>query len=380
MGRRSVIICVVVIAYQGGHATRAFGEGKTEQIALPQPTNKPATLSFEQLRQGIRQYYQRLRAVEVESEQRTATLSSPEPGLHEAVPRTLYHFAYKGEKRFFSESAPLRGKADPPLQTQLTMAFDGEEERDLQPSNKKGSIFGRRQEFANTCPYLQCLGIPLKDAERALVSETDYFLPFALDNATLDWSVRPTLELIDGVECHVLKSKFKQGIWIDPKTGYGMRFREIYQRIDGKPSDQWPLMTRHRFDSYQKVADAVWLPQRIEILAYYSARAPANLWNRANYHITHEAKKLGVNEQVEDGLFKLTFPAGTLVNDLVRKRLFRIGKADEELDLLVAESEQVLAGPVSRWRRWSIILASLVGMLAIILIVLFKPLIRRRQR
>jgi len=377
MVRNMIILSFIGVLCQAWQGGSSFGQGKSPEIAPPQPTDKPATLTFTQLRDGVRQYYQKLKALEIEYDMITEVVS-PEPGLSTIVPRKRQHFAFKGEKRFASQSAPPRGKATAPFETDLTLAFDGKANYQYQPPQKQGSIDGSKRSFVDICPYVHALGIPIRDEDRSLVSEADNFLPFALDRADLEWTVNPKLEMVDGVECHVLESKGKQRIWIDPTSGYAMRFREFRQYIEDKPATQWPLFERYGFRKYRQVADGVWLPERIEIVTFTPARSPENLWNRAKWSIVHEAKRLAVNENVADALFTLSFPPGTLVDDTIRNRCFRIGKSNEEVDLVAAARRDVLSGSVSR-RRWWVISLNVLAIIVLALILMYRQIVKRRR-
>ena len=78
---------------------------------LPQHTDKRATLTFDQLRDGIRQYYRRIRAIEVEYNE-TVEVAPFDAAAKGSIPKGEHHFASKGEKRMASQSFPPRGKPD----------------------------------------------------------------------------------------------------------------------------------------------------------------------------------------------------------------------------------------------------------------------------
>jgi len=312
----------------------AFGQGRSQVIALPQPTEKPATFAFEQLRDGIRQYYREIKAIEVEYEQTTDVVSA-EPGDEHVIPRAMHRFASRGEKRLCCGSYPPRGKAGATLELGSTHAFNGDYYQVYTPAEKTGFIARSKDPFVDSDAYMRALAIPVSDRDGSFVSRTEYFFPYVLDHADFEWKVSPKLEIVDGAECHVLESKFRQRIRVDPRIGYAMRFRERYWPVKDRPANQLPLGVRNLFSSYRQLADGIRLPQRIDSVQYTSPSLPENLWNRVRFVVVRQAAKLAINEQVEDSLFTLSFPSGTVVTDTIRNRAYRIGSANEELDVIV---------------------------------------------
>ncbi|HVC99371.1 MAG TPA: hypothetical protein VND64_37240 [Pirellulales bacterium] len=369
---RTILWIVAAAACCASSNIAAFAAGDSPTMTLPQPADTPATLSFEQIRNAIRARHATIKAMEVEYEF-TTDVQYRDPMLREPVPRIVQHFAFKGEKRFSSLSAPPRGDVNGPLAVDLALTFDGAVAQRYFPRGGEGSLDTHKEMSIDADNYVAMLAIPLTDSQRSLASESDEFLPFALDRAEAEWRVAPNLEIVDGARCHVLVSKHRQRIWVDPSIGFAMRFRELHQRVGGRPVDQWPLMSREAFRAYRDVQDEIWLPQRVETIDFVSARAPENLWNRELARKLLTVTKLAVNEQVADSLFKLSFPTGTLVNDHVHHRAYRIGNANEEIELLASDAERVLPDQVPR-RRWIFIALNVVAVIVAAAVILWHHL------
>lgn len=344
--RLSILIVVAIVTIcQSAHR----GQAEEPLPALPAPTTKPSTMSFDQLRAGIQARYNGLWAIEVDYEQSTRSFANNTDGV---VPLMKHHFAIKGEKRYRSQLQELSSVAGE-NQQQLILAYDGDVEQTYVPQWKQATVAAEKQTILDQDAYLQALAIPLSDADRASVSATEFYLPYTLSVASMSWRVQPTLETVDGAECHVLEADNKQRIWIDPANDFAMRFREVYQRLEKQPQDDWPLATRFAFRSLKQFGDR-WMPMRNEIVSYTSSRQPENQWNEPSFVTIHDVKRLETNDQVQDSLFSMTFPPGTEVRDPVHERYYRVGDSNEELAFAIEEGLKELP-PHSSASVWFLI-------------------------
>ncbi|MGO9115327.1 MAG: hypothetical protein ACLP9L_39445, partial [Thermoguttaceae bacterium] len=259
----------------------------------------------------------------VEYEQITEVLSVQAEDKGTIIPRSTHHFAFKGECRFCSGSFPPADEPSGPLQPEMTLAFNGDASRKYRPAEMQGFIQKDKDHFVDLDAYMNALAVPISDKDRSVASMTDYFLPYALDRAKLGWKVCPKLEMVDGAECHVLESKDRHRIWVDPQLGYAMRFREIYWAAKDRPISQYPLWMRDEFGSYRQLADGMWLPQRIMSEQHPTACSAENRCNRVGFRNLLQVSKLAINEQVPDTRFTISFPPGTLVADTINNRVYR---------------------------------------------------------
>lgn len=304
-------------------------------MTLPQPTQLPATLTFEQLRDGIRRCHERILAIEVEYET-TAEVVRAEPQLGEIVPRSRHRFAFKGEKRFAAQSSVPEPGFDGPLELDFIQAFDGKVAQSYHRSAKEASIDHRKKRSIRSGRYVDSLPIFVPDDCGCLPcgGSDPHSLPFALDRAELGWSVQPTLDVMDGKACHVLKANRGQRFWIDPDTNYALRFEETRMAIvDARPVDEWPLLNRVALRDYRPIAGDISLPWRVEVVRFISARMPESDWNQPSVLSVDEVIYLAVNDGVSDECFTLSFPPGTRVTDKVNQRYYRVGRNNVDINL-----------------------------------------------
>ena len=140
-----------------------------------------------------------------------------------------------------------------------------------------------------------------------------------------DCRARPGLEAVDGAPCIALqwKEEFSgQGengkrtkevwsyvIWCDPKLGYAMRKREMFDEASASS-----LRRRDVFSQFVEVAKGVWLPRKMCFDLFASAEAPARLHNVPLVRSSYQVSDIHAND-VLDKQFFLTFPPGVTVVD-----------------------------------------------------------------
>jgi hypothetical protein len=281
------------------------------------------------------------------------------------------HFAMKGEKRLRAQSFGGALKDAVNGTPEMILAYDGQGESAYLPENATANVTLEKQPMTDQDPYCNALGLPISDAERASVTTNRFLLPTALEIAECEWKVQPTVEIVDGAECHVLESNQHQRIWVDPAIGFAVRFREIRFDVPGRPSKDWPLSSRFAFQDYRR-EDDIWLPTKVEVVSYPTTRAPENLWNQPTMKAVYTVDKLAVNDSVQDSLFKLTYPKGTMVYDKVAKRAYRIGDNNEELDYIVEQGSAQFVPQGSQTKRWFFVVLNIVVVVGLIVILAFR--------
>jgi hypothetical protein len=308
-----------------------------------------------------------LRAVYVEyiSRQRPGTQPLRRPDIIDGRWRTTY--AIKGEARF----ARIRGThfhpdaAEPQSEPERVTFFDGEVCGRYTPADRSGTIFRSKQGSLDLDTYLTALFIPATDELRALLPDVGpFYLPYALfparteDEETLpSWSVRPYLEAVDGVLCHVLESK-QCIIWIDHSGGFGVRFRQIRFSVPDEHESEWPMWEEEKLSEYREVAGGVVLPHKIQLVIFYSPNYPKNFWNKIKAVKRIMVISARANEAVEDELFRFRFPPGTKVTDMRTGKVYQVARTEGSLrevaDLAasIRESRHSRQGAIS----WSVVL------------------------
>jgi hypothetical protein len=294
---------------------------------LPTPalTNKPVTLTFDQLRDGVREGRKELSALEVEYD-----YDQKDAITHTDPWSMKFHFAMKGEKR----RRENWGKDNKHNMLSYGQTYDGKQQEIWNRDTKMAAIRKERESWMDNDFYVAALRLGVSEQERAL----GLSLTAMLDKHELEWTVRPTLEALDGAECHVLSCfgptpARRINIWIDPRIGFGMRLQEIHQSNRRTPNLDGPLAARCYYREYEKVPPGVYLPRKIEIAAYDPASAPQRMWNQVSFTKTMNVTKLSVGQHVEDGLFRFVLPPGTNVMDRITNRYYRVGNSGEEMDI-----------------------------------------------
>ena len=218
-------------------------------------------------------------------------------------------------------------------------AFDGSSRQQYLPKQSRSTLLKKKGTFLDSDAYGACIGLTIKDTDRANIATHPFVMPSALEVPWTKWSVEPQIEIIDGVECHVLFSEPSgQRIWVDPAAGFAMRYREVRQIVEKMNPDKWPLAWRVQFTDFAELLPNTSLPMRIISANYTAVHAPPDQWNSVSAWAELKVQTLKVGEQVTDDIFYIKLPKGTMVNDQLRNKLYRIGDANEELDLAIDQA------------------------------------------
>jgi hypothetical protein len=293
----------------------------------PTPTNRPATLTFDQLRDGVRQGRKELSALEVEYDyDQKDAISHTDPWLMK------YHFAMKGDKR----RRENWGNDNKHNMLSYGQAYDGKQQEIWNRDSKMAAIRTERESWMDNDFYVAALRLGVSDQERAL----GLSLTSLLDNRELVWRMRPTLETVDGAECHVLSCGGPWPglnrwitLWIDPRIGFSMRFQEVHRPNKQTANLDSELAARYYYREFEKVPPGVYLPRKIELAGYTTASAPLSMCNRVSFTETFNVTKLSVGQHVVDDLFRFVFPPGTKVMNRITNRYYQVGNSGEEMEI-----------------------------------------------
>jgi hypothetical protein len=376
------------IAAWGWLTTPSVYAEKPALPPLPEPLDRPATLTFEELRQGIRKYYGRIQALEVEYDlyQVHGTQLEGLPQERDIVPEARRRFAMKGEGRYVEADAVFPGQEDQTKRDKHTAAYEGTNFRMYRPGNREGQIMKDKHRSIDLDFFAASLFLPISDDARASLAQTSFYLPYALDFSPEGekahfWSVRPKLESVDGAPCHVLESKEMDRIWVDPALGFAIRFRDNRHTLQEIPPSDWPLMQRIHLADYTEITPQIWLPKRVEVVTFAHARSPQNFWNRPNVVQLMTASMVKVNEQVPESLFFFNFPPGTMVTDYIDKKHYRVtGKEGEEMSWVVDLAKDNLPSQGRRSYLTTLTLFNLVLMVVLGGLVMRAWILRRRGK
>ncbi len=192
----------------------------------------------------------------------------------------------------------------------IEAAFDGEKFRQMQPDGKaavlgSGNFSSYSQNFRQD--YLEQIGRPLAvPADRGFDGGSGRF-PEAFKEAG-GYEIRDGTEAADGFPCAVVERAGHEKLWLDPRTNYGIRKRELYDRPSGA------IKERRTNRNFAEVAPGIWLPLagRRESIAPPSAAEPYR--GRPLYTSEYSVRSVRVND-VPDSLFTLHIASGTKVAD-----------------------------------------------------------------
>lgn len=160
--------------------------------------------------------------------------------------------------------------------------------------------------------YFEFLGVPIaRDPEigvgkRRLYPQTSYWLPEALKENSQHYTLRPHLEKIDGVRCHVLERTNMDILWVQTSPDFILKRRRFYW-TEGNLIRQ-----EATFENQILIKPGLWLPRRI-VFDYYGAP-----WDKPEFHgkiasrLVLEVSRLSSRE-VSDREFRVVIAPGTLV-------------------------------------------------------------------
>jgi hypothetical protein len=307
---------------------------RAADFGVPEPvkTSRPATMDVSDVKARIKSIYHAYRAIKVRYVQ-DVRHDSPSS---KHIPKMRYTYAYKGEKRLKEEQATTgRPEQDG---TSYTFAFNGNVQQQYCNEPSQLTIYERKESFADIDAYITVLGIPLQNTERATASKNPQLLPGCLDIG--EWHVLPMLQLIDDQECHVLVSSMGHRIWVDSALGV-IRFRETSVPAANSDAADWPLNERFYYSQFTECGDGIRLPELVKVDSFSSTRASEH--KLARQHVL-DVEEIHVNDDVPAELFTLTVPDGTIVNDMINKKFFKVGDPESGLDRLVNLKPKESAG------------------------------------
>ena len=157
-------------------------------------------------------------------------------------------------------------------------------------------------------------------------SDSSLYIPNVL--ARKRYRALPKLELVDDYPCHVVTSGIDT-LWIDQPHGSCIRRRVQFLRTNesdpGSLSALWIAKDFARFDS------DIWLPRQILYVNYAHPLDPPSLQGRINsvYQVT--VKSIEVNS-IQDNVFDMQFPPGTIVKDYIRKVEYTVPLGEDLLE------------------------------------------------
>jgi hypothetical protein len=331
-----------------------------------QPTHEASALSLKDLYDGQMAWRSEIENIDVSFEyslqrQKNTAQVIGQKQRKRAVPDD-YAFearvAMKGEKRFThirdttpsktltaaagnSKSTP--GSKRPP---EFVYAYNGAAMKSFEPFRSIGHIHRAKLDSVDSRHmwYFDSISIPT-GARAAKQSESAWYLPIALSLPSV-YRVLPTLQVVDGFHCHVVTSG-PDTMWIDVEHGFSLRRRVWFQMTN---LERAPVLAYIYVNKdFRQEAANTWLPHQCYRLDFAGTLEPPNTHGTLTEVHAVTARTINVNT-VSDGLFELTFPPGTSVQDLVANKSYLVPQGEHLLDDAIARANPIVNGEVRPFR------------------------------
>jgi hypothetical protein len=326
------------------------------------PTSEKATHSLKDLYDGQTAWRKALENIEVSFAyslhryRQSARVIAQRQQKH-AVPDDFAfeaQVAIKDEKRFThirkttpskrppASSAASKSKRLSRPDPEFVYAYNGAAMKCFQPFLSMGYIHRAKLDSVESRHmwYFDSVSIPT-GAGAARQRESAWYVPVALSLSTA-YHVLPTLQKIDGFPCHVVTSG-PDTLWIDTEHGFSVRRRVWFQMTS---LSQPPVLAFIYVNKdIRPCTEEIWLPYACYRLDFGGTMEPANAQGVLTEVNTVMAKEIRVNT-VTDDLFELTFPPGTIVQDLVANKSYLVPHGEHLLDDAIARANPIIDGEV----------------------------------
>ena len=345
-------------------------------------SNAPARFTLAELRKGQLAWRDALRSLYVEFRREYETIATTpsdrsqnkgdRPG--KLLPPLEYVYAFKGDKCYTRYAPYQKDKRD---QVVYVSAYDGHQMRRYEPHRAVGFVDPARLiDFeANAVWYCDFISLPVgKQAE--LQRQSAWYIPTALSMDSV-YQVRPRLEEVEGAPCHVVSNGWDT-FWIDARHGFCLRRRVWFRKMD--MDDPGCVMYVYMPTHFEEIDKGIWLPRLCFRMDYATQEDPEEWWGTLKGVLKVTVSELRAND-VPDSLFRLEFPPGTRVHDLIAKKVYIVPGGKELLDRALQEALPIVDGKVQPRRRRSLeSLTRVLALSAVILVVAWLGVFWAKRR
>ncbi len=278
---------------------------------------KPATLTIDQIRDGLRVRHDKLKAHAQWYVSYHVAAENREGDLQFAWPYMDIVNGRKGGKLYsYCNDPGFQG--NPPLER--WMAYDkgvGVERTGMGVSITPG--MNSWHILFNF--YTDTLGIDTYEdvalAEVVVATQfnvrNEAWLPAVIDKNPGKYAVLPTLERVGGRDCHVVEYPGFDKIWVDPTQGFNVVQRELAWALGQ------PLRRRvQNLDAVEFPSPGIWLPKKQVVEQFCSLRDAKANWGKVAHRRVHDVRKLEL-VKVDDSLLEVPVPDGAAITDHIRK-------------------------------------------------------------
>ena len=137
--------------------------------------------------------------------------------------------------------------------------------------------------------------------------ELSQMLPYCLEANKTEYRVRPEMEEIDGVKCHVLERTGKDIMWISAELGFSVFRRTLIQ-----PSGD--LLTEFKASGFREYSKGIWLPKRQIAVAYNNDFDPPEYRRKVRFIMVNNLREAKLGDAPKSA-FHVPLPASVPVED-----------------------------------------------------------------
>jgi hypothetical protein len=229
---------------------------------------------------------------------------------------------YYSQGKFRVESLPANNPNHGDVN--VTTVWDGMVQKELDPSQRSGVIFGHGKTL--TSPS----GVVFLDLYRSFDGEYSY-VDLIRSRPPQDVTLKQQGRLIvvttpPQPDLRIRSSGFGVTLVLDPDRGF------MPTTIDLHIVENGELVLQSRYENeLSEVEPGVWLPLRCRLPVYVRDKTSAFKGKELGYHLVEvDRSRSRFNCDLNESLFTLQFPPGTVVTDEIRKTRYQVGSGTRE--------------------------------------------------
>lgn len=297
-----------------------------------------------------------------------------------------YEYGIKGANVFVghetaqSLEASSNKNTTSPVGLHIIASYDGTKTTVGQIKQLRGELLEGKDDKVTTLEsmiayYTDVVSLPRKQVSHGRVYEsTVQYVPLILSNTTYrNYEVAPTLDLVDGAECHVVTNG-PDTVWIDSNKGFALRRRvRFYQTSATDPGNLGEVTTASDFVEIDK---GMWFPQICKRISFANVLDPKIFQNKINKVYELKVVEISANK-LKDSDFVIKFPPGTVIKDHLINTEYVVPIGAESLEEAIARGKKLTkpdAGPSVTW------IVALAATLIVILAAIYGLRSKSRKR
>lgn len=309
-----------------------INSGEPDQWSIGEPisTRESAVLTAAQVLAGMRSRCDRVWALDVEYDFFQKSFVDDD----NLVPFGKNRDAFLREKRFKSQSGQHLADCETVFFPRATWAWNEEIQQDYQAPDQSADIRPQKYDWVDSSLYLHNACLPVgsvRDELSRLKGTCRCTYITELFRTRRNWTLRPNLELIDGIPCHVLTDGDQYTFWVDPELDFATR--QLASSTGKTIGTRRQTTSRTAFRDFRAIRDGFHAPWQLAVTGYDGSQEGESRWGKQFSLIVYEVRNFAINVDVDEDLFTLHYPARTVVRDAAHMRFYRLGDDHEEVQL-----------------------------------------------